>query len=216
MSTEPSRKKKRLLAPQEEVRNLDADRPGETTVSEAAERSRVDDDRQAPDGGPRRRPGSVGEVPARPPSERPGLRAPRRLREAETERLRTALAEMAVRLTLAEGKRALGLSGRVPRRIDAATKHALLGLVDEAVDGGWTNRAACRYLEVSPIGLNAGVDGSHPGRRWTIWRRAGTRSTGSPRPRKRDRGGVRRVGRQLTGPTARSPTKRIVVGTVLG
>ena len=44
----------------------------------------------------------------------------------------------------------MGLSGRVPRRIDAATKHALLGLVDGAVDGGWTNRAACRYLEVSP------------------------------------------------------------------
>lgn len=44
----------------------------------------------------------------------------------------------------------MGLSGRVPRRIDAATKHTLLGLVDGAVDGGWTNRAACRYLEVSP------------------------------------------------------------------
>lgn len=43
----------------------------------------------------------------------------------------------------------MGLSGRVPRRIDGATKTALLGLVDIAVAGGWTARAACRYLEVS-------------------------------------------------------------------
>jgi putative transposase len=44
----------------------------------------------------------------------------------------------------------LGLSGRVPRRVDAATKSALLELVDGAEAGGWTTRAACRYLELSP------------------------------------------------------------------
>ena len=43
----------------------------------------------------------------------------------------------------------MGLSGQVPSRIDAVTKQALLTLVDDAVDGGWTNRDACRYLEVS-------------------------------------------------------------------
>lgn len=44
----------------------------------------------------------------------------------------------------------MGLSGRVPRRVDAATKTALIGLVDGAVQEGWTARAACGYLEVSP------------------------------------------------------------------
>ena len=44
----------------------------------------------------------------------------------------------------------MGLSGRVPRRVDAATKTALIGLVDSAVQEGWTARAACGYLEVSP------------------------------------------------------------------
>lgn len=43
----------------------------------------------------------------------------------------------------------MGLSGRVPRRTDAATKTALLDLVEAAEAGGWTTRAACRYLELS-------------------------------------------------------------------
>ena len=43
----------------------------------------------------------------------------------------------------------MGLSGRVPRRVDAATKTALIDLVDSAVAGGWTTRDACRYLELS-------------------------------------------------------------------
>ena len=37
-----------------------------------------------------------------------------------------------------------------PRRIEAATKVSLLGLVDGAAKGGWSARDACRYLEVSP------------------------------------------------------------------
>lgn len=43
----------------------------------------------------------------------------------------------------------MGLSGRVPRRVDAATKEALIDLVSSAEAGGWSTRAACRYLEVS-------------------------------------------------------------------
>ncbi|MFT7600417.1 MAG: putative transposase, partial [Acidimicrobiales bacterium] len=39
------------------------------------------------------------------------------------------------------------MSGGIPRRVDAATKTALLGLVDTAVEGGWTTRQTCRYLE---------------------------------------------------------------------
>jgi putative transposase len=42
----------------------------------------------------------------------------------------------------------LGLSGRVPPRVDAATKAGLLALLDHAVDQGWTVRAACAALEL--------------------------------------------------------------------
>ena len=42
----------------------------------------------------------------------------------------------------------MGLSGPVPRRVDAATKHGMLGLIDQAVASGWERRRACRYLEL--------------------------------------------------------------------
>jgi putative transposase len=42
----------------------------------------------------------------------------------------------------------LGLSGRVPRRVETATKHGLLELIDRAVADGWDHRRACGYLEV--------------------------------------------------------------------
>jgi putative transposase len=42
----------------------------------------------------------------------------------------------------------LGLSGRVPRRVDAAIKAGLLVLIDDAVSSGWDHRRACRYLEL--------------------------------------------------------------------
>jgi putative transposase len=42
----------------------------------------------------------------------------------------------------------LGLSGRVPPRVDAATKAGLLALLEDAVDQGWTMRAACAALEL--------------------------------------------------------------------
>lgn len=45
----------------------------------------------------------------------------------------------------------MGLSGRVPRRVDAATKAGLLDLIDEAVDAGWTVRRACRVLELGEV-----------------------------------------------------------------
>src|SRR6266511_3381318 len=46
------------------------------------------------------------------------------------------------------GKRALGLSGRVPRRVDAATKASLLELLDRALADGFEHRAACAVLEL--------------------------------------------------------------------
>ena len=45
----------------------------------------------------------------------------------------------------------MGLSGRVPLRVDAATKAGLLDLVDGAVEAGWTVRAACKLLGVGEI-----------------------------------------------------------------
>ena len=45
-------------------------------------------------------------------------------------------------------KRALGLSGQVPRRVDAATKASLLDLLDDAVQAGWSLRRACHDLEL--------------------------------------------------------------------
>ncbi|MDP9074393.1 MAG: integrase core domain-containing protein [Actinomycetota bacterium] len=45
----------------------------------------------------------------------------------------------------------MGLSGRVPSRVDAATKSGLLELIDQAAVGGWTVRAACRYLELGEV-----------------------------------------------------------------
>lgn len=45
----------------------------------------------------------------------------------------------------------MGLSGRVPHRVDAATKAGLLDLIDEAVDAGWTIRRACGALELGEV-----------------------------------------------------------------
>jgi len=42
----------------------------------------------------------------------------------------------------------LGLSGRVPNRVDVATKEGLLGLLDEASEAGWMRREACRGLDL--------------------------------------------------------------------
>lgn len=51
----------------------------------------------------------------------------------------------------------LGLSGRVPRRVDAATKAGLLDLINDAVDGGWTIRRASRTLDIDEVRVVAGI-----------------------------------------------------------
>jgi putative transposase len=45
----------------------------------------------------------------------------------------------------------LGLSGRVPPRVDAATKAGLLAVLGQATQAGWTVRGACQVLEVSEL-----------------------------------------------------------------
>jgi len=42
----------------------------------------------------------------------------------------------------------VGLSGRVPHRVDAATKAGLLKLLDEALEAGWSLRRICGVLEL--------------------------------------------------------------------
>ncbi len=41
------------------------------------------------------------------------------------------------------------MSGRIPRRVDAATKADLLGLVDHAVTAGWPLRRAAHVLDIN-------------------------------------------------------------------
>ena len=108
MSTQPGRKKKRFLAPQEKYEIWMQLVRGETTVAEAAEPARVDRATISKV----REVAKAGALDALAQS-RPGRRGTQRdveLEEAkaEAERLRTALAEMAVRLTLAEGKEPWG------------------------------------------------------------------------------------------------------------
>ena len=57
----------------------------------------------------------------------------------------------------------MGLSGRIPRRVDAATKTGLLDLVDHAAAAGWSVAAACRLLEVGEL---------------RVWRWLGRRAAG--------------------------------------
>lgn len=42
----------------------------------------------------------------------------------------------------------MGLSGRVPRRVDAATKAGLLELIDRSVADGFSHRVACEILQL--------------------------------------------------------------------
>lgn len=45
----------------------------------------------------------------------------------------------------------MGLNGRVPRRVDAATKTALLELLGEALGAGWALRRACGELALGEV-----------------------------------------------------------------
>jgi len=108
LSTEPGRKPKRFLAPQEKYEIWMQLLRGEVTVGEAAERALVDRSTIAKI----REVARQGALDALAQS-RPGRREKQRDFEleaarAEAERLRAALAEMAVRLMLAEGKEPWG------------------------------------------------------------------------------------------------------------
>lgn len=108
MGTQPGTKRTRFLVPQEKYEIWMQLVGGETTVGEAADRARVDRSTVAK----LREVARQGALDALARS-RPGRRDKQRdveleAAQAEIERLRTALAEMAVRLTLAEGKEPWG------------------------------------------------------------------------------------------------------------
>lgn len=64
----------------------------------------------------------------------------------------------------------MGLSGRVPRRVDAATKTALLELLDRAVEQGWKIRRAAAQLEIAEVRVH----------RWIARRAAGALADKAP------------------------------------
>lgn len=58
----------------------------------------------------------------------------------------------------------MGLSGRVPRRVDAATKAGLLDLLDQAVDRGWSTRRAAGVLELGEMRAHRWLERRERGR----------------------------------------------------
>src|SRR3954454_4224344 len=73
--------------------------------------------------------------PGRPRADRAEVSELGRLR-SDNERLTATIVEQAIELAALRGK-AMGLNGRIPTRVDAAVKTALLGLVADAVGAGW-------------------------------------------------------------------------------
>jgi len=146
----------------------------EVTIAEAAEQQRVDRStvvriRQvAKDGGV----GGVGGVEARGRGQGPRLRAGSGQRGGRPV-VRGDQGDGG-EVDAGRGKRRLGLSGRVPNRVDAATKSELLGLLDEALEAGWTWRQTCRSLGLPERRANRWL------RRRTAGRLADARPGGGP------------------------------------
>src|SRR6266545_1505264 len=130
-----------------EVRGLAAAAPGRGEHRRGCRPDRCGplDDHEAADRGQGGRPGRAVVLPPGGPSRQARSGAaggPGRDRPARGDREGTGR-----RAHVAAGKRgALGLSCRVPRRVDAATKAGLLELIDGAVAEGWDHRRACRVL----------------------------------------------------------------------
>lgn len=126
----------------------------------------------------------------------------------EIERLSKALTRDGCTSHAPGGIRALGLSGgRVPCRVDAATKTGLLELIDRAMKDDWSHRRALRgpWSSKRP-GHGAGGSaplGPSPRRQC---RRRPRRASPSPRGGDRGGGDLRGMGPRSTAPTASWPT----------
>ena len=143
-----SRRRKRFLSPSEKYEMWVGLLRGEYTTVQAAERAGVDRTRimrvrqVAKQGGA----GRAGGVPARGQDRRPGSRAGRG--QGGDRSPVGGVEGDGCAVDAGGGKRALGLSGRVPRRVDEATKQQLLSMIDRALADGWEHRRACSYLEL--------------------------------------------------------------------
>ena len=130
------RRRKRFLSPSQKYEIWIGLLRGESTISEAADRAGVDRSTVMK----LRTVAKQGALEALAAS-RPGVKAggvdPRAGRGARGDRQAVGGAEGDGRqVDAGGGKRALGLSGPVPRRVDAATKAGLLKLIDRGDRGG--------------------------------------------------------------------------------
>jgi transposase len=104
--------------------------------------------------------------------------------QAEAARLGEAVRELGVSWCWWR-ERASGLAGRVPPRVDQATKAGLLDLLCQATQAGWTVWAACQVLEVSELRvyrwLGRRAAGELPTRRPVAARYTGYWTGSSPR-----------------------------------
>src|SRR6266508_5259589 len=129
------------------------------------------DDHEGPRGGQAGRARRVGGVQARGAGRR---RRPRAADRARRDRpaVRGAQGD-GHQGHAARGKRALGVMGPVPPRVDARVKVGLLDLVDGAVEDGWPLARACGVLELDERrcrrwrarhAVGGGLDDGAPGR----------------------------------------------------
>jgi len=128
---------------------------------------------------------------------RPGIKAGTRdveldAAKAEIARLSETVKEMAVKLMLVEGK-AVGDRWPRPRRVDAATKTALLELLNRAVEQGWSVSAAAVVLDLGRVRAHRWMlcAGLFPGMSSRMGCRCGVRPS-SMTPRTRRQCGMKR------------------------
>ena len=154
MSTESGVKKKRFLAPQEKYEIWMQLVRGETTVSEAADRARVDRSTVAKLREVARQ-GALGALARSRPGRRDNQRDVELAAGAEIERGGYCVGRDGGEVDAGGGKRALGRSGGVPRRVDAATKSALMELVVRARGGRVEHPGGVRAPGAVPAPLAA-------------------------------------------------------------
>ena len=153
------RRRMRFLSPSQKYEIWIGLLRGESTISEAADRAGVDRSTVM-----KLRMVAKQGAPEALAASRPGVKAggvdpaARRGKGGDREAVRSAEGD-GRQVDAGRGKRALGLSGPVSRRVDAATKAGLLKLIDEATAAGWEHRRACRYPELAE------------GRAWRWWER---------------------------------------------
>ena len=145
------RRRKRFLSPSQKYEIWIGLLRGESTISEAADRAGVDRSTVMKLRTVAKQ-GALEALAASRPGRQGGRRRSRAGRGASGDRQALGGAEGDGRqVDAGRGKRALGLSGPVPRRVDAATKAGLLEAHRPSDRAGWEHRRACGYLELAEL-----------------------------------------------------------------